>query len=218
MNDPLSSSLPISRYPVPTLDAVPADLRERMLEVQHKAGFVPNVFLALAHRPSELRAFLAYHDALLPRDAPSGSTLTKGEREMIIVATSGANHCLYCVVAHGAILRVYEKKPLIADQIAVNHHKADITPRQHAMLDFAMKVCSDSAAIDAADFAALQAHGFSDEDAWDIGAITAFFGLSNRMANLIALRPNDDFYLMGRTPRDRTQRADSSSATTGVSR
>jgi uncharacterized peroxidase-related enzyme len=195
----------ISRYPVPTLDEVPADLRQRMLEVQQKAGFVPNVFLALAHRPEELRAFLAYHDALLPKDPPSASTLTKGEREMIIVATSGANHCLYCVVAHGAILRVYEKKPLIADQIAVNHHKADITPRQRAMLDFAMKVCSDSAAIEAADFDALRSHGFSDEDAWDIGAITAFFGLSNRMANLIALRPNDEFYLMGRVARDNTR-------------
>jgi uncharacterized peroxidase-related enzyme len=220
MNDP-ETRHPVSRYPVPTLDTVPADLRERMLEVQQKAGFVPNVFLALAHRPDELRAFLAYHDALLPKEPPSGSTLTKGEREMIIVATSGANHCLYCVVAHGAILRVYEKKPLIADQIAVNHRKADITPRQRAMLDFAMKVCTDSAAIEAADFDALHAHGLSDEDAWDIGAITAFFGLSNRMANLMALRPNDEFYLMGRVPRQ-DQRADSSraasSSTTGVSR
>ena len=165
--------------------------------MQDKAGFVPNVFLALAHRPAEWRAFMAYHDALLLKD----SGLSKGEKEMIIVTTSAANHCLYCVVAHGAILRVYEKKPLIADQLAVNHRKADITPRQRAMLDFAMKVCQDSAAVDEADFRALHAHGFDDEDIWDIGAITAFFGLSNRMANLTAMRPNDEFYLMGRVPR-----------------
>jgi uncharacterized peroxidase-related enzyme len=168
-----------------------------VLEVQDKAGFVPNVFLALAHRPAEMRAFLAYHDALLLKDGG----LSKGEREMIIVATSGANHCLYCVVAHGAILRVYEKKPLIADQIAVNHRKSDITPRQHAMLDFAMKVCLASHEIDDADYAALRGHGFSDEDIWDIGAISAFFGLSNRMANMIGMRPNDEFYLMGRVPK-----------------
>jgi len=188
---------PISRYPVPELASLPADLRERILAVQDKAGFVPNVFMALAHRPDELRAFMAYHDALLLKE----SGLSKGEREMIIVATSGANHCLYCVVAHGAILRVYEKQPLIADQIAVNHHKADITPRQCAMLDFAMKVCLHADQIGEADHAALHAHGFSDEDIWDIGAITAFFGLSNRMANLLAMRPNDEFYLMGRVPR-----------------
>ena len=188
---------PISRFPVSALADMPADLRERILAVQEKAGFVPNVFLALAHRPDELRAFMAYHDALLLKD----SGLSKGEREMIIVATSGANHCLYCVVAHGAILRIYEKQPLIADQIAVNHHKADITPRQRAMLDFALQVCGDSSRIGDADYAALHAHGFSDEDIWDIGAITAFFGLSNRMANLIAMRPNDEFYLMGRVPR-----------------
>jgi uncharacterized peroxidase-related enzyme len=187
----------ISRFPVPTLADLPADLRDRIVAVQHKAGFVPNVFLALAHRPDELRAFMAYHDALLLKE----SGLSKGEREMIIVATSGANHCLYCVVAHGAILRIYEKQPLIADQIAVNHHKADITPRQRAMLDFALQVCGDSSRIVDADYAALHAHGFSDEDIWDIGAITAFFGLSNRMANLIAMRPNDEFYLMGRVPR-----------------
>ena len=190
----------ISRYPVPTLDSLPQDLRERILAVQEKAGFVPNVFLALAHRPAEMRAFLAYHDALLLKE---GGGLTKGEREMIIVATSGANRCLYCVVAHGAILRVYEKKPLIADQVATNHRKADITPRQRAMLDFAMKVCLHADEIEEADYAALRAHGFSDEDAWDIGAITAFFGLSNRMANMLALRPNDEFYLMGRLPRTR---------------
>ena len=188
---------PLSRYPVPELKDLPEDLRQRILEVQDKAGFVPNVFLALAHRPAEWRAFMAYHDALLLKD----SGLSKGEKEMIIVTTSAANHCLYCVVAHGAILRVYEKKPLIADQLAVNHRKADITPRQRAMLDFAMKVCQDSAAIEEADFRALHAHGFDDEDIWDIGAITAFFGLSNRMANLTAMRPNDEFYLMGRVPR-----------------
>ena len=189
---------PISRYPVPELKDLPEDLRTRMLEVQQKAGFVPNVFLALAHRPAEWRAFMAYHDALLLNETGS---LTKGEREMIIVATSAANHCLYCVVAHGAILRVYEKKPLVADQVAVNPLKADITPRQKAMLAFAMKVCTASHTVDEADFAALRAHGFDDEDIWDIGAITAFFGLSNRMANLTAMRPNDEFYLMGRVPR-----------------
>ena len=177
---------------------LPEDLRTRILEVQAKAGFVPNVFLALAHRPAEWRAFIAYHDALLLKDTGS---LTKGDREMIIVATSAANHCLYCVVAHGAILRVYEKKPLVADQVAVNHRKADITPRQRAMLDFAMRVCTASHTVEDADFAALREHGFSDEDAWDIGAITAFFGLSNRMANLTGMRPNDEFYLMGRVPR-----------------
>ncbi len=190
----------ISRYPVPELADLPEDMRTRILEVQEKAGFVPNVFLALAHRPAEWRAFMAYHDALLLKETGS---LTKGEREMIIVATSAHNQCLYCVVAHGAILRVYEKKPLIADQLAVNYRKADITPRQRAMLDFAMKVCTDSRAIEEADIAALKPHGFDDEDAWDIAAITAFFGLSNRMANLTGMRPNDEFYLMGRVPREK---------------
>jgi uncharacterized peroxidase-related enzyme len=194
--------LPISRYPVPELKGLPADLRQRIEQVQEKAGFVPNVFLALAHRPDELRAFMAYHDALLLRE---GSNLTKGEREMIIVATSGANNCLYCVVAHGAILRVYEKKPLIADQIAVNHRKADITPRQKAMLDFALRVTRASHEIGDADFDALRAHGFDDEDIWDIAGISAFFGLSNRMANVISLRPNDEFYLMGRVPRSKQE-------------
>jgi uncharacterized peroxidase-related enzyme len=184
---------------VPALPELPDDLRERILAVQDKAGFIPNVFLALAHRPDELRAFLAYHDALLLKEGG----LTKGEREMIIVATSGVNRCLYCVVAHGAILRVYEKKPLLADQIATNHRKADISPRQRAMLDFAMKVCRHADEIEESDYEALRAHGFTDEDAWDIGAITAFFGLSNRMANLIGLRPNDEFYLMGRVPRQK---------------
>ena len=186
-----------SRYPVPELKNLPDDLRTRILEVQEKAGFVPNVFLALAHRPAEWRAFMAYHDALLLKEGG----LSKGEREMVIVATSAANQCLYCVVAHGAILRIYEKNPLVADQIAVNHRKADITPRQRAMLDFAMKVCTASHTVEDSDFAALRAHGFSDEDAWDIGAITAFFGLSNRMANLMAMRPNDEFFLMGRVPK-----------------
>ena len=188
----------ISRYPVPELEDLPDDLRERILAVQEKAGFVPNVFLALAHRPAEWRAFMAYHDALLLKETGS---LSKGEREMIIVATSAANQCLYCVVAHGAILRIYAKKPLVADQVAVNHRKADITPRQRAMLDFALKVCLRSHEVDEADFDALRGHGFDDEDIWDIGAITAFFGLSNRMANLSGMRPNDEFFLMGRQPR-----------------
>lgn len=187
----------ISRYPVPALADLPEDLRARILAVQDRAGFVPNVFLTLAHRPAELCAFMDYHDALLLRD----SGLSKGEKEMIVVATSAANHCLYCVVAHGAILRVYEKNPRLADQLATNHRKAEITPRQKEMLDFALKVCTDSAAVDDADFSRLAQHGFSREDAWDIGAITALFGLSNRMANLISMQPNDEFYLMGRLPR-----------------
>ena len=190
---------PISRFPVPVLDALPDDVRARILEVQEKSGFVPNVFLALAHRPDEFRAFFAYHDALMLK--PSG--LSKGEKEMVVVATSGANDCLYCVVAHGALLRIYEKKPLLADQVAVNHRKADISPRQRAMLDFALKVCLDSQSVDDSDYAALRAHGFSDEDAWDIAAITALFALSNRMANATAMRPNDEFYLMGRVPRQK---------------
>jgi uncharacterized peroxidase-related enzyme len=190
-------STPVSRYPVPEVASLPEDIRARILEVQEKGGFVPNVFLALAHRPDEFRAFFAYHDALMLK--PSG--LSKGEKEMIVVATSGANHCLYCVVAHGAILRIYEKNPQLADQIAVNYRKAPITPRQRAMLDFAMKVCLESARVDEADFAALREHGFSDEDAWDIGAITALFGLSNRMANMTSMMPNDEFYLLGRVPR-----------------
>ena len=194
-----AAKAPISRYPVPDdLSGLPDDIRQRILEVQTKAGFVPNVFLALAHRPAEWRAFMAYHDALLLKDT---GNLSKAEREMIIVATSAANQCLYCVVAHGAILRVYEKNPLIADQVAVNYRKADLTPRRKAMLGFAMKVCEASHAITEADFAALREHGFDDEDAWDIAAITAFFGLSNRMANVSGMRPNDEFYLMGRVPR-----------------
>jgi uncharacterized peroxidase-related enzyme len=190
---------PISRYPVPSLDELPDDIKERILEVQEKSGFVPNVFLTLAHRPDEFRAFFAYHDALMLRS----SGLTKGEREMIVVATSGANNCVYCVVAHGAILRIYEKNPLIAEQVATNYRKADIPPRQKAMLAFAMKVATSSATIEDADFEALRPHGFSDEDIWDIGAIAAFFALSNRMANMIAMRPNDEFYLLGRLPREK---------------
>jgi uncharacterized peroxidase-related enzyme len=190
----------LSRYPVPALNDLPDDMRERILAVQAKAGFVPNVFLALAHRPAEWRAFMAYHDALLLKES---GALTKGEREMIIVVTSAANQCLYCVVAHGAILRVYEKQPHLADQIAVNYRKAAITPRQRAMLDFAFKVTTASHLIDDADFAALHAHGFTDEDAWDIGAIAAFFGLSNRMANLSGMQPNPEFYLMGRVPKSK---------------
>lgn len=193
-----ASARPISRFPVPELGDLPDDVRAKILEVQEKAGFVPNVFLAYAHRPAEFRAFFAYHDALLLRE---GSGLSKGEREMIIVATSGANGCLYCVVAHGAILRIYEKNPLIADQLAINHRKADISPRQLAMLDFAMKVCNDSRSVGDADFAALAAHGFSADDAWDIASITALFGLSNRVANVSSMRPNDEFYLLGRLPR-----------------
>jgi len=188
---------PISRYPVPALDALPDDIRARILEVQEKAGFVPNVFITLAHRPEEFRAFFAYHDALMLKDGG----LSKAEREMIVVATSGANDCLYCIVAHGAILRVYAKQPLVADQVAVNYRKADIAPRQKAMLAFALKVALRSVEIDEADFAALREHGFSDEDAWDIGAIAAFFALSNRMANLIGMRPNDEFYVLGRIPK-----------------
>jgi uncharacterized peroxidase-related enzyme len=187
----------ISRFPVPTLAAMPEDLRAKILEVQERAGFVPNVFFGFAHRPQEFRAFFAYHDALMLRE----SGLSKAEREMIVVATSGANRCLYCVVAHGAILRVYEKAPLLADQLAVNYRKADITPRQRAMLDFAMKVCQQSDQIEESDHAALAAHGFSAEDAWDIAGITALFALSNRMASVMSLRPNDEFYLMGRVPR-----------------
>ena len=188
---------PISRYPVPDVGTLPEDIRARILKVQEKSGFVPNVFLALAHRPDEFRAFFAYHDALMDKD----SGLTKAEREMIVVAVAGANGCQYCVVAHGAILRVRAKNPLIADQVAINYREADITPRQRAMLDFALKVAEDSRAIDERDFAALRAHGFADEDVWDIAGVTAFFSLSNRFANFVALRPNDEFYLMGRAPK-----------------
>jgi uncharacterized peroxidase-related enzyme len=190
---------PISRYPVPKLDELPEDIGARILAVQEKSGFVPNVFLALAHRPAEFRAFFAYHDALMEKEGG----LSKADREMIVVATSGANSCQYCVVAHGAILRIRAKNPLVADQVAINYRKADISPRQRAMLDFAMKVALDAQSIGEPDFARLREHGFSDEDAWDIGAIAAFFALSNRMANLTDMRPNDEFYLLGRAPKSK---------------
>ena len=185
----------MSRYPIPEISTLPPDMRERILAVQEKAGFVPNVFLVLAHRPEEWRAFFAYHDALMEKQGG----LTKAEREMIVVATSGANQCQYCVVAHGAILRIRAKNPLVADQVAVNYRKAEITPKQKAMLDFAMKVSRESERVDDADFEPLRAHGFSDEDIWDIAAISALFALSNRMANFTGMRPNEEFYLMGRT-------------------
>ena len=188
------------RYPAPEIKDLPEDIKARVLEVQEKAGFVPNVFLALARRPAEWRAFFAYHDALMLKEEGS---LTKGDREMIVTTTSAANNCLYCVVAHGAILRIYEKKPLVADQVAVNYRKADISPRQRAMLDFAMKVCLRSHEVEEADFTALHAHGFSDEDIWDIAAITAFFGLSNRLASFSNMQPNAEFYLMGRVPKQK---------------
>ena len=187
----------ISRFPVPALKDMPDDIRDRILAVQEKSGFVPNVFLVLAHRPDEFRAFFAYHDALMEKD----SGLTKAEREMIVVATSAANQCHYCVIAHGAILRIRAKNPVIADQIAVNYRKADITPRQRAMLDFAMKVSQAANTVSEADFAEIAGHGFSDDDIWDIAAIAAFFALSNRLANVTAMRPNDEFYMMGRLPK-----------------
>jgi uncharacterized peroxidase-related enzyme len=188
---------PISRFPVPAVADLPEDIRTRLLAVQEKSGFVPNVFLTLAHRPDEFRAFFAYHDALMDKDGG----LTKAEREMIVVATSSANQCQYCVIAHGAILRIRAKNPLIADQVAINYRKADITARQKAMLDFAMTVALQAQTVADADFAALQGHGFSQDDIWDIAAISAFFALSNRMANVTAMRPNDEFYLMGRLPK-----------------
>ncbi|MBN8505230.1 MAG: peroxidase-related enzyme [Burkholderiales bacterium] len=197
-----TESPPVCRYPVPTVAELPEDLRQRILEVQEKAGFVPNVFLALARRPAELRAFLAYHDALLLREE---SGLSKAEKEMVIVATSGLNRCLYCVVAHGAILRVYAKAPRLADQLATNPLKAEVTPRQAAMLAFALKVAGDAQAITEADYEQLALHGWSDEDAWDITSIAALFGLSNRIANAISLMPNEEFYLMGRAPRARSE-------------
>lgn len=191
-----------TRYPAPEIKDLPDDIQAKVLEVQEKAGFVPNVFLAFARRPAEWRAFFAYHDALMvPESVGRESGLSKGDREMIVTTTSAANHCLYCVVAHGAILRIYEKKPLVADQVAINHRKADISPRQRAMLDFALKVCNQSHEVEEADFAALHAHGFNDEDIWDIAAITAFFGLSNRMASFSGMMPNPEFYLMGRAPK-----------------
>ena len=202
MSSHISNSTP--RYPQPDINTLPEDIRAKIMEVQEKSGFIPNVFLGFARRPAEWRAFFAYHDALMaPESVGRTSNLTKGDREMIVTTTSAANHCLYCVVAHGAILRIHEKKPLVADQVAVNYRKADITPRQRAMLDFAMKVCLHSDEIEDADFARLQTHGFNDEDAWDIAAITAFFGLSNRMASFSNMLPNPEFYLLGRVPRQK---------------
>ena len=188
------SNRTISRYPIPTLEELPDDVRARIVEVERKAGFIPNVFLALAHRPAEFRAFFDYHDALMLKDGG----LSKAEREMIVVATSAANDCHYCVIAHGALLRIYAKNPLIADQVAVNHRKADVSPRQRAMLDFAVKVALHAQEVDESDRTRLREHGFNDEDIWDIGAIAAFFALSNRMAHLTDMRPNDEFYGMGR--------------------
>ena len=188
------------RYPLAELKDLPDDIRAAVLAVQEKAGFVPNVFLGLARRPAEWRAFFAYHDALMLKEEGS---LTKGDREMIVTATSAVNQCLYCVVAHGALLRIYEKKPLVADQVAVNWRRADITPRQRAMLAFAMKVCERSHEIDDGDFAPLHAHGFDDEDIWDIAAITAFFGLSISLASFSGMQPNPEFFLMGRLPREK---------------
>lgn len=189
----------VSRFPVPDLKDLPADVRARILAVQEKSGFVPNVFLALAHRPAEFRAFFDYHDALMEKEGG----LSKAEREMIVVATSGANRCQYCVVAHGAILRIRAKNPLIADQVAVNYRKADLTARERAMLDFAMQVALDSGSVGEADFQRVRAAGFSDDEVWDIAAIAAFFALSNRLANVSSMRPNDEFYLMGRVPKEK---------------
>ena len=195
-----SQTVSFSRYPVPELRDLEPDMRLMLEEIQEKTGFIPNVFMALAHRPDELRAFVAYHDALMKRD----SGLSKAEREMIVIATSAENSCLYCIISHGAILRIYSKDPTLSDQIAANYRKADLTDRQKAMLDFAVKICNRSAEVVDEDFAKLHAHGFSDEDIWDIGAITALFALSNRMANLTSMLPNDEFYNMARdvTPRD----------------
>jgi uncharacterized peroxidase-related enzyme len=193
-----TSQVSISRFPVPELKSLPEDVRTRILAVQEKSGFVPNVFLALAHRPDEFRAFFAYHDALMEKEGG----LTKAEREMIVVATSGANQCQYCVVAHGAILRIRARNPYVADQVAVNYRKADITPRQKAMLDFAMKVALQAEQVGDTDYAILREHGWSEADAWDIGAIAAFFAMSNRLANMASIRPNDEFYLLGRLPKN----------------
>ena len=193
------SEKPISRFPVPELNNLPEDIRETILAVQENSGFVPNVFLALANRPDEFRAFFAYHEALMEKEGG----LTKGEREMIVVATSAHNQCIYCVVAHGAILRIREKNPQLADQIATNYRKADITPRQKAMLDFALKVSKCSHEINNADIDDMRELGFSNDDIWDIGAISALFALSNRMANLTSMRPNDEFYLLGRIPKEK---------------
>jgi len=186
-----------TRFAAPPIDKLPEDIRARLLAVQEKSGFIPNVFLKFAYRPDEFRAFFAYHDALMEKD----SGLSKAEREMIVVATSSFNQCEYCVIAHGAILRIRAKNPLIADQIAVNYLKADITPRQRAMLDFAMKVCREAHLISEDDFTGLAGHKFSDDDIWDIAAIASLFALSNRMAHFTGMRANPEFYLMGRVPK-----------------
>jgi uncharacterized peroxidase-related enzyme len=187
----------ISRFAIPDLNNVPEDVRARILAVQEKAGFIPNVFLMLAHRPAEFRAFFDYHDALMEKDVG----LSKAEREMIVVATSAAGSCLYCVVAHGAVLRIRAKNPRVADQLATNYRKAEITPRQRAMLDFALKLSTRGAEMDDSDFDTLRTHGFDDEAIWDIGAITAFFSMSNRLVHLTGTPPNEPFYLMGRVPK-----------------
>jgi uncharacterized peroxidase-related enzyme len=195
--EPSMTTPAATRFPTPPIDRLPEDIRARLLAVQERSGFVPNVFLTLAYRPDEFRAFFAYHDALMEKD----SGLSKAEREMIVVATSAANQCQYCVIAHGAILRIRAKNPLIADQVAINYRKADITPRQKAMLDFAMKVALEANKVADEDFAPLASHGFSHDDVWDIAAIAAFFALSNRLANVTGMRANDEFYLLGRVPK-----------------
>ena len=194
------SSPPVSRFPLPDLDSLPDDIRERIAEVEARAGFIPNVFLVLARRPQEFRAFFTYHDALMDKETPG---LSMAEREMIVVATSARNQCQYCVIAHGAMLRIRARNPFIADQLATNYRKADISPRQKVMLDFALKVSRRAEEVDEDDYRRLNEYGFDDEDIWDIGAISAFFGLSNRLVNLSSMRTNDEFYLMGRVPREK---------------
>jgi len=194
------SSQAISRFPIPVFEDLPQDIQQRFTEVQEKAGFIPNIFLTLARRPDEFRAFFAYHDSLMEKETPG---LSMAEREMIVVATSARNQCQYCVIAHGAILRIRARNPYIADQLASNYRKADISERQRAMLDFALKVSRRAETVDESDYAQLNAHGFDDEDIWDIGSISAFFGLSNRIVNLSSMRTNDEFYLMGRVPREK---------------
>ena len=192
------SNTAISRFKVPELDELPEDMRQRILAVQEKAGFIPNIFLALAHRPSEFRAFFSYHDALMEKS----EGLTKAEREMIVVATSGINQCIYCVVAHGAILRIREKNPLIADQVATNYRKADITAKQSMMLDFAVKISQQANEIGESDIQTLRENGFAMEEIWDIGSIAALFALSNRLANMANIKPNPEFYNMARSEID----------------
>ena len=194
------TSQPISRFPIPDLEDLPEDIRQRITEVQEKAGFVPNVFLILARRPDEFRAFFLYHDTLMEKETAG---LSMAEREMIVVATSARNQCQYCVIAHGAILRIRARNPYIADQLATNYRKADISARQKAMLDYALKVSREAETVGESDYQKLNEFGFDDEDIWDIGAISAFFGLSNRIVNMSSMRTNDEFYLMGRVPREK---------------